>query len=413
MMDLQNFALLSMKPGNGRGNQTGQGKAGLNNQEFQNLLESMGLFAAMQNLQIPAVSDTGEAVPEDLSGGISLDMAQLLDAGTDQNDAGQLEKLLFWSRQNLGTDQNLILEDGAEAALTDDLTLQQEETAEVSGFAEQLAGMQEQGPGIQEETPETQPDIQAVLTPENHGKEPEPEENQVQTMQSQPPVVSQMPEDQKLPKEQQAGEAGADSEMHQEPAAIAGTEQTTAQGAEEPQRRQAGTLEEQQSAAAAGSGRQAEVNSFHAAAGAEDVVLHVPVSETDFTEVISHTLEQAVRTGKDEFEIQLEPEHLGRIAIKVTTQDHQTVISLSCSQEKTLQLLAQNAKEIGLIMENNLGTPPQILVEKQTSDYLEQQNQQGQQQGQNREEQQKKRQRGSEQDDFLQKLRVGLLNVSG
>lgn len=127
---------------------------------------------------------------------------------------------------------------------------------------------------------------------------------------------------------------------------------------------------------------------------------------------VSRMVTGQIRKGSHEFEIQLEPQNLGKIAIKVSTHENQTVISLSCSEEKTMQLMAQNAKELGAIMEHNLGVPAQILVEKQAPDYLNQEKQQEQGGRQRQQEEEKHGKRDSDDKDFLQKLRVGMMTVS-
>lgn len=127
---------------------------------------------------------------------------------------------------------------------------------------------------------------------------------------------------------------------------------------------------------------------------------------------LSNIISNQVKSGQNELEIQLEPQNLGKITIKVSSHDNQTTIALLCSEEKTLSLLAQNAKELGAIMENNLGVPAQILVDKQAPDYLNQENNQGdnQQKEQQREKQREKKHSGD--GDFIQKLRLGMTSVA-
>ena len=69
--------------------------------------------------------------------------------------------------------------------------------------------------------------------------------------------------------------------------------------------------------------------------------------------------------GQNEFEIQITPKHLGDITVRVLHQDGMSVVSIVCSEKKTMELLAQSAKDIGAVMEQNLGTP-EIYVEKNT-----------------------------------------------
>lgn len=157
---------------------------------------------------------------------------------------------------------------------------------------------------------------------------------------------------------------------------------------------------------------QINIRSFSDRSKTQETIPHVTVrQEADFPDAIGKALNTAVRTGKDEFEIRLEPENLGRISIKISASENQTVITLSCSQEKTLHLLTQNAREIGAIMETNLGTAPQILVEKQAADYLEQEKRQEGRQPKEERQQQQQKHRDDDPEDFLQRLRVGMMTV--
>ncbi|MDD3140965.1 MAG: flagellar hook-length control protein FliK, partial [Lachnospiraceae bacterium] len=114
-----------------------------------------------------------------------------------------------------------------------------------------------------------------------------------------------------------------------------------------------------------------------------------------------------------EFEIQIEPYNLGKIAIKVAYEQNSTTISIVCSNTKTMDILAQSAKNIGSIMETNMGSPTIIFVEKNETHYLNQDHnsQTGQEHRQQNENHSKK---GNEQEDngldFIQQLRLGLVS---
>lgn len=117
--------------------------------------------------------------------------------------------------------------------------------------------------------------------------------------------------------------------------------------------------------------------------------------------------------GAREFEIQIAPEHLGKIAIKVVYQQEQTVISIACSEKTTLELMGHHAREIGSIMERNLGTETNVYVEEKPQDYLNQRNNENDNSGREAEqERQKEENRKNQTNDsgqFLQKLRLGLV----
>ena len=75
-------------------------------------------------------------------------------------------------------------------------------------------------------------------------------------------------------------------------------------------------------------------------------------------------------SGRNEFEIQITPKHLGEITVRIAQEDGCSVVSIICSEKKTMELLAQSAKEIGSVMEQNLGKPTEIYVDEQKSETL-------------------------------------------
>lgn len=121
-------------------------------------------------------------------------------------------------------------------------------------------------------------------------------------------------------------------------------------------------------------------------------------------------LRDKTAVGKQEFEIQIHPENLGRLAIKVAYAAEKVTISIVCSNEKTMDALSAGAKNIAQIMEKNLGTPTTVVVDQQEENYLEQYKEQRNSQQQQQQEQEKKQEHTSEDSqDFLQQLRLGLI----
>lgn len=128
------------------------------------------------------------------------------------------------------------------------------------------------------------------------------------------------------------------------------------------------------------------------------------------------TEELLVKTadGVSEFEIEIEPANLGKIAIKVLYEGGQTMISILCSEKKTLDLIGHNAREIGAVMEQNLGTATTVIVEKEETDYLHQGENENDHSGREaeqdrqREENEKEKAKADSAEQFLQKLRLGL-----
>lgn len=118
-----------------------------------------------------------------------------------------------------------------------------------------------------------------------------------------------------------------------------------------------------------------------------------------------------MQEGVDSFEIQIEPENLGKIAVRIQYQDGQATVSIFCTEKRALEVLGDRAREIGVIIDRNLGGETKIIVEKQEPDYLNRnndENQQGRQDGQERQKESNKRQEAEDPEQFLQKLRLGL-----
>ena len=137
--------------------------------------------------------------------------------------------------------------------------------------------------------------------------------------------------------------------------------------------------------------------------------VHVEQPE-ELPQKVTDQLLSKLAEGVTEFEIHIEPANLGKLAIKVLYEGGQATISIICSEKKAWEALGQNAREIGNIIDRNLGEETTIIVEKQETDYLNQTKDENEQAGK---EQQKQKENGKNQDsedagDFLQKLRLGL-----
>ncbi|WP_333650802.1 flagellar hook-length control protein FliK [Lacrimispora sp.] len=144
----------------------------------------------------------------------------------------------------------------------------------------------------------------------------------------------------------------------------------------------------------------------------EEIPVSVNAENTEELEAkLSEQILRQMRGGKGELDIQLEPHNLGKIRIKISYEDNQISVSLMCTENKTLKLLSQSAGDLGAILESNLERPFQIQVDKQETDYLNQQQDQSQRQEQ-REQHQGRQQEGNR-EDFIQKLRLGIFEMNG
>lgn len=143
------------------------------------------------------------------------------------------------------------------------------------------------------------------------------------------------------------------------------------------------------------------------------VTEHIQVSKPEeIPQKLTEELMVKTSKGVKEFEIQIEPGNLGKIAIKVNYEQGQTVISILCTEKKTLDLIGLNAKEIGYVMEQNLGDTTTIYVDKQENDYLHQnsggQDHTGRDSEQERQREENHKNQTDDSQQFIQKLRLGL-----
>ncbi len=132
--------------------------------------------------------------------------------------------------------------------------------------------------------------------------------------------------------------------------------------------------------------------------------------KTATLEELPQRILSGVRENKVEFEIQIEPEALGRLTIKASYEEGKAVISILCSNTKTAEILSTHARELGAIMEANLGNPTEVVMdrsqqENQGNDYPD-----GHAGGRGQSEQESgHRQQKKESESFLQQLRLGLV----
>lgn len=142
----------------------------------------------------------------------------------------------------------------------------------------------------------------------------------------------------------------------------------------------------------------------------EVTTVHVAQPE-ELPEKLTDQILSKMSEGVQSFEIEIEPENLGKIAVKILYEDGQATVSILCTEKKALDALGNHAREIGGIIDRNLGGETKIIVEKQEPDYLNQnrdENQQGKQEGQEQQKEENKRQNAEDSEQFLQKLRLGL-----
>ncbi len=141
----------------------------------------------------------------------------------------------------------------------------------------------------------------------------------------------------------------------------------------------------------------------------QTATIHVEKPE-ELPDKVTDQLLAKLAEGVKEFEIHIEPANLGKIAVKILYEGTQAHVSIICSEKRALDVLGQNARDIGNVLSKNFGGETTIIVDKQETDYLNQTRDENEQANQ---EQQKQKENSKNQDSedaeqFLQKLRLGL-----
>lgn len=132
--------------------------------------------------------------------------------------------------------------------------------------------------------------------------------------------------------------------------------------------------------------------------------------DTDAVKQLTAKISEGAAKGNKELIIQLTPENLGKISIKIATEADGVKVILSCENQKTLGLLSDKATGIGHIVENNLNQ--HVVVEIKEDGYWNQQknatDQHSGQNGRQQEEQDKGSGQQDDMDNFIQQLRLGM-----
>ena len=143
-----------------------------------------------------------------------------------------------------------------------------------------------------------------------------------------------------------------------------------------------------------------------------DAAQAVDTASADMDARIADTVRAELKNTGDKVEIQLKPEHLGKITIELTQTAGGIGLLIHADNAKTASLLAQHAGNLGALLEDRTGQHVQIQVPQQ-------EHQQPQYDGHNRQQQERHQNHRAqepaisqeEQDSFLGQLRLGLYQM--
>ena len=132
--------------------------------------------------------------------------------------------------------------------------------------------------------------------------------------------------------------------------------------------------------------------------------------DTDAVKQLAAKISEGAAKGNKELIIQLTPENLGKISIKISTEKEGVRVILSCENQKTLGLLSDKTTGISNIVENNLNQHTVVEI-KEDGYWNQQKNATDQHSGQNGRQQEEQNNNNGQQDDtdnFIQQLRLGM-----
>lgn len=111
--------------------------------------------------------------------------------------------------------------------------------------------------------------------------------------------------------------------------------------------------------------------------------------------------------GKNEYELQLDPENLGKIKVKLLFEDGKLSVSLLCNNSKTANLLSEGISNLGQAIQQN--TKSEVTVNVREENYLN--DNQHQQNKQNNSNQQHQKEQQKEDTQFEDKMKLGLWEI--
>lgn len=131
--------------------------------------------------------------------------------------------------------------------------------------------------------------------------------------------------------------------------------------------------------------------------------------DTADIENLSNYIEKAFNSSPKEIEIQLEPENLGRIIIKAALEDGKAKVEISCFTQQAKDMLAENANNLGAILQNRMGQTDVYVDIKNENIWNPNSNpDDGSRSDSHSQRKQKKEKDSDYQSDFLQQLRLGI-----
>ena len=140
----------------------------------------------------------------------------------------------------------------------------------------------------------------------------------------------------------------------------------------------------------------------------------MPKEPNQLTSQLGEKIQTNFANGRQEFDIQLNPQELGKIHIKMSFADGKVTILVHCSNPETQQLLAANAGQLREVLENSTGLRAEVMTNEQEENQSEKgAENQAKEEQKDRQKEQRQHYHTSELElsAFLQKFRLGLMEL--
>lgn len=126
---------------------------------------------------------------------------------------------------------------------------------------------------------------------------------------------------------------------------------------------------------------------------------------------LAETVLVKVSENANEYELQLTPEELGKIKIKLVIENGKIHVAMSCENQKAADLLAATGNRLKAVIEERTGSETFVQVEQENA--YQEQEKESQHNSRGQEQQRKQQQETSPEElaNFMQQLRLGLLDL--
>lgn len=137
----------------------------------------------------------------------------------------------------------------------------------------------------------------------------------------------------------------------------------------------------------------------------------VDISEPKAAEQLADSILVKAQENTNEYEMQLNPQELGKIKIKLLIADGKVHVSMLCENQKAADLLGLTGDRLRSILEERTGSEVYVEVQKEDATPYHEQEQEKEQNGRGYENSRKKEDKDGDAADFMQQLRLGLLDL--